>query len=197
METRRAVRARLSSPDFPCLPNVLVKCPAALLIFFDTIGALKLRLVCSSAKEAVEAHPWRDEETRINGRPQDWRACFPYARAANFRGSTVFTTEHFPLLAGLLSLNVSECPHLSNAAFPYLRGIQKLEMGECRQITDAAFIHLRGIKELDMRNCNQATITDAALDHLAGIRKLRMFGCRPALIASAQQRGSPVDLSEY
>ena len=152
--------------------TLLAECPGALLKFFSTPDACKLRLVCRELQAAVAAHPWKDRETVILGSIGQWRACFPRARCANVR----MRAMHFA---------VRRRTPVVNADFAHLAGLWELNMEGCTAVTDAALVHLRGIRVLDMSQCHQATITDAGLAHLVGIQKLCIAGCSQATLTDA------------
>ena len=114
----------------------------AMLQFFDTATANKMRACCVEFIDPIAEYPWNDENTRVRGSVASWRRCFPRARA----------------------INLSRRNDLTDDDFVHLVGIKTLDMGGCSQstITDAAFAHLTGIHTLNMSECRQSTITDAA-----------------------------------
>ena len=152
--------------------TLLAECAGALLQFFSTPEACKLRLVCREFQGAVAEYPWEDRETVILGSIDGWRACFPRARRANVR--------MFEPYGGV----VRNSP-VVDADFVHFVGLWELNMDNCKAVTDAAFVHLRGIRVLDMTNCTQPTITDAGLAHLVGIQKLSIAGCDQATLTDA------------
>ena len=206
-EARAAMFERLSSsrPFGPlsafaggALPHTLLSCMRSeLLPMFSTRSALPLRAVCKELRAAVAEHPWDDLATQVHGPLQDWRACFPRARAANvahynhssnpFGRRAPLADADFEHLSGLRRLDMSFCTTVTDAAFARLRGIQHLQMKQCSQhaLTDAAFAHLAGIQSLVMCGCSQPTITSAAFAHLAGIQSLNMSECSQASITGA------------
>lgn len=97
----RVLRVKVDS-NFVRMEKVLSTCPAALLVYFPTRDAVRLRACCATARAAVAEYPWHDVETVINcgnwswlanavrgllavfrpsGRPRSaveaWRRCFP------------------------------------------------------------------------------------------------------------------------
>lgn len=145
-----------------------------LLVFFSTLDARDLRLVCKEFKEAVSEYAWDDKETVILNVGM-WRRVHPKARTAKLHERVV--DNDFVQLRGVLHVDMTGCSLITNAAFVNLVGIKKLIMNFCHQdeITDHAFVNLRGIKILHMINCFQ--ITDAAFEHLRGIKDLNITLC--------------------
>ena len=207
-EARADMFVRLSSSRPQCplaafaggaLPHTMLSSAmrSELLAMFSTRSALPLRAVCKEFRAAVAEHAWDDLATRVHGSLQDWRACFPRARAANvaqqhrshnpFGRLAPLVDADFVHLAGLRRLDMSSCTSVTDAAFAHLAGMQSLNMSWCSQpaLTDAAFAHLRGIQSLVMCGCSQPTITSAAFAHLAGIQSLNMSECSQASITGA------------
>lgn len=157
--------------------------------FFTTSQARALRLVCKHARQSIAECRWADAHTRITGPVSAWRTCFPRAVAANISRNRCVADPDFALLAGLHTLDMSECSQntVTDAAFAHLRGIHTLRMAWCSQrtITDAAFSCLRGVHTLNMSRCTQHTITDDAFAHLAGVHTLNMAGCWQGTITDA------------
>ena len=153
--------ATLASPD---LRRVLLG-----WLSDDSRAASALRGTCTTARDAVAAHPWADTKTVIRW-PARWRAAFPAATAASVRGNKRLRDADFAHFRGIKMLDMTSCKQvtISDAAFAHLAGIHTLDMSSCRQatITDAAFAHLAGIHTLDLSYCIQLTITYAAFAHL-------------------------------
>ena len=110
-----------------------------------------------------------------------------------------FPDASFERLQRILTLDISGCRQLTDAAFASFKGIHTLNMRDCNQatITDAAFSYLKGITSLNMKVCNQVTVTGYSLPQLLGITHLESGGChlstrvaaRDVLNASRRARG--------
>ena len=80
---------------------------------------------------------------------EEWRRSFPAARECNISSRKDITDVDFSHLAGVHTLNMSNCNQSS--------------------ITDAAFSHLAGIHTLDMSWCYQPSITDTTMSYLEDV----------------------------
>jgi hypothetical protein len=135
---------------FTALATVLHMDRVASCVFelLSTRDARPLRAASKACREAVAVHPWHDEETKIL-EVQPWRACFPNARAASLRDST-----------------------MTDQLLVSLHGIHTLHMENCHQLTTAGFEHLRAIHTLHVILSVPSTLEPAALLHLEGLRAL-------------------------
>ena len=104
--------------------------------FLTLFDANRLRLVCKEMRDEMREFRWKDIKTRINGRLDLWRACFPYAISANLNGRVDLDVEDFLHLRGIRHLNLSA----------YLSGRGHTAM----TFPDASFEHIHGIQSLDI-----------------------------------------------
>ena len=163
---------------------------------------------------AAHSWRWGDAAERwpVHGDLASWRACFPRADAVrvcqtttcrgaplgndglalaagarwfSMRGCRSLTNAGLAHLAGVHTLDVSDCDQLGDGALEHVAGVRCLSMRWCTGITGAAFRWLHGVRRLDISHCRQTTIDDASFEHLAGVEKLAMATCSQRTITDA------------
>jgi hypothetical protein len=136
-------------------------------------GATVLRAVSSELRDAIAAFTWNDANKLFLDRSyvMKWRACFPNARAANLRNTTV-PAEAFVLLRDLVTLDLQFSDYSAAAlvAEHYSR-LTSLSLAE----KDRDFNYHSQDEEEDWR------LTDASLGaisrHFPLLTSLNLYSC--------------------
>ena len=135
-----------------------------------------------------------DEESKIKGSLEAWRAAFPAALAVNVSGQDNIVDADFVHIRGdararLHTVNIRNCRRAveGSRTRPLCTcvGSTRLIWTAAARLRTRLSCTLRRIQLLDICSCNQATITDAAFVHLRGIKELYMGDCNQVTITDA------------
>jgi hypothetical protein len=156
--------------------TMLSSCWHSLLPMFDTKTILPLRLVCREFEGTIRRYRWSDKVTPIYKHIYMWRACFPYAIAANLSEmSKKLVDADLFHLQNMDYLDLRSCYELTGATFHYLRGINTLKINGCFRIKPDAFMYLTGVQNLEMTCCK--AMGEDAFRYLRGTYDLHLELC--------------------